>query len=271
MKRRNELFNRIRAKTFEALFIVKLTKDYCLSPIEASTLTKEVQNYIETHAESVLQEGEIYFTAIIKDEPAGKPLKLCQTKRIRLCVYPTELLELFYCDLKSFRFIMVSRLCWQAIRQGCCLTQEDLARLLHCSTSTIKRIVKQYRELGQRLPTRGNYCDIGPGISHKTEAIKRYLKGATVSEIAMIMAHHHRSIERYLDDFCMVISGHVNDKFSVTRLSRTLRISEKLVREYIDLYKQLQKDPDCQLRLQQILARIEELFNRTQKNNRRRQ
>jgi len=269
MKIRSNLFNRIRAKTVEALFIVKLTRDYCLSPIEASTLSKDVQSYIDSLADSVLKEGDVYFTAVIKDEPAGKPLKLCQTKQIKLCVYPQELIELFYTDLKSYHFIMVARLSWQAIRQGCCLTQEDLARLLHCSVSTIKRIIKHYREQGQLIPTRGNYCDIGPGVSHKTEAIKRYLKGATVTEIAMAMAHHPQSIERYIDDFCMVVSGYANDHFSVTRLSRTLRMSEKLVSEYIDLYNQFEKDPDCQLRLQQILARIDELFNRTKKNNRR--
>ncbi len=270
MKARSNLFNRIHAKTFEALFIVKLTNDYCLSPVEASTLTKDVQHYIDTNADTVLQEGEIFFTALIKDEPAGKPLKLCQTKRIKLNVYPPELVTLFYTELKQYHFIMVARLCWQAIRHGCCLTQEDLARLLHCSVSTIKRIIKRYRDLGQRIPTRGNYCDIGPAVSHKTEAIKRYLKGATVSEIAMAMAHHPQSIERYLDNFSMVVSGYANDHFSVVRLSRTLKMSEKLVTEYINLYKRFEKDPDCQLRLQQILTRIDELYNRTQKNNRRR-
>lgn len=269
MKARSNLVNRLRAKTFEALFIVKLTKDYCLSPVEATTLTRDVQHYIDTNADAIVQEGEIFFTAVVQDEPAGKPLKQCQTKRIKLCVYPPELVELSYQDLKRFHFIMVSNLCWQAIRQGCCLSQEDLARLLHCSVSTIRRIVKQYRDLGQCLPTRGNFCDIGPGVSHKTEAIRRYLKGATVSEIAMAMAHHGQSIERYLDDFCMVVSGYANDHFSVIRLSRTLKMSEKLVSEYIDLYHRFRNEPDCQLRLDQLLSRIDALFNRTQKNNRR--
>lgn len=269
MKIQSNLLNRIFAKTVEALFFLKLTKDYCMSPVEAFTLGNEIQCYIDSLSDTVLREGEVYFTAVIKDEPAGKPLKLCQTKQIKLCVYPPELIELFYSDIKSYHFIMVERLCWQAIRQGCCLTQEDLARLLHCSVSTIKRIIKQYRGQEKLIPTRGNYCDIGPGTSHKTEAIKRYLKGATVTEISIAMAHHPRSIERYIDDFCMVVSGYVNDHFSVTRLSRTLRMSEKLVTEYINLYKRFEKDPDCQRQLIQILARIDELFKRTKKNNRR--
>jgi len=69
---------------------------------------------------------------------------------------------------------MVERLSWAAFIQGCCLTQEDLARLLHCSVSTIKRIIAQFRKQGNFIPTRGNYGDIGPGVSHKAEAVKRY-------------------------------------------------------------------------------------------------
>lgn len=85
----------------------------------------------------------------------------------------------------------------------------------------------------------------------------------------MAMAHHPRSIERYLDDFCMVASGYINDNYSTHRLSRTLKISEKLVNQYIDLYHDFENDPDCNIRLQQLLSRIDELYNRSKKNNRR--
>lgn len=93
MKPRNNIFTRIRAKTFEALLVLKLTKDYCLSPVEANTLTQDVKDYIDRNFETVLKEGEILFTAVVKDEPAGKS---CKTKQIKLCVYPEELIELFY-------------------------------------------------------------------------------------------------------------------------------------------------------------------------------
>ena len=83
------------------------------------------------------------------------------------------------------------------------------------------------------------------------------------------MAHHPRSIERYLDDFCMVASGYAHDKYSALRLSRTLRLSERLVDEYIALYRRFAADSECKLRLEQLLARIDELYSRTQKNTRR--
>jgi len=265
----NSIFSRIRAKTFETLLTLKLTKDYCLSPVEANTLTNDLINYIDHNCENILKEGEILFTAVVLDEPAGKPLKACNTKQIKLCIYPEDLIETSFKNIKHFHYLMVDRLCWQAIAQGCCLTQEDLARLLHCSVSTVKRIIAEYKTKGHIVPTRGNYCDIGPGVSHKAEAVKRYLKGYTVSEIALAMAHNPRSIERYLNDFCMVASGYINEHFSALRLSRTLKISEKLVQEYIDLYHKFVNDPDCKVRLEQLLARINELYMRTKKNNRR--
>jgi len=269
LKKRNNVFSRVKAKTFEALLILKLTRDYCLSPVEANTLTQDLTDYIHNNSETILTEGEILFTAVVRDEPAGKPLNKCNTKQIKLNLYPPELIELFYKNLKKYHRLMVERLSWAVFIQGCCLTQEDLARLLHCSVSTIKRIIAQFRKQGNFIPTRGNYGDIGPGISHKAEAVKRYLKGYTVSEIALVMAHHPRSIERYLDDFCLVVSGYINESFSALRLSRSLKLSEKLVEQYIDLYHRFKKDPDCQQRLEQLLARINELFNRSKKNQRR--
>ena len=269
MKKRNNIFHRIKAKTFEALLILKLTRDYCLSPIEANTLTQDLTEYIHNNSETILTEGEILFTAVVRDEPAGKPLNKCDTKQIKLNLYPQELVELSFKNLKKYHSLMVERLCWEAFNQGCCLTQEDLARLLHCSVSTIKRIIAELKTEDKFIPTRGNYGDIGPGVSHKAEAVKRYLKGYTVSEIAQAMAHHPHSIERYLDDFCLVAAGYINENYTALRLSRALKLSENLVQQYIDLYHRFKDDPDCHQRLEQLLARMNELYDRSKKNQRR--
>lgn len=269
MKKRNNIFTRIKAKTFETLLILKLTKDYCLSPIEANTLTQDLTEYIHNHSETIVTEGEILVTAVVRDEPAGKPLNKCDTKQIKLNLYPQELVELSFKNLKKYHSLMVERLCWEAFDQGCCLTQEDLARLLHCSVSTIKRIIAELKANDKFIPTRGNYGDIGPGVSHKAEAVKRYLKGYTVTEIAQAMAHHPHSIERYLDDFCMVASGYINENYTALRLSRALKLSENLVQQYIELYYRFKDDPDCHQRLEQLLARMNELYDRSKKNQRR--
>ncbi|MHA1360824.1 MAG: DUF1670 domain-containing protein [Candidatus Helarchaeota archaeon] len=266
MQRQRTSCERLTDKSFEKLFSLKLINDYALSPIEAQTLTSDIKHHLDNSNNSYPKEGQVLFTAVLADEPAGKPLIKCKTKQIKLEVYPSELIELFNKNLKVYAKQMVQRLCWQALDQGCTLTQEDLSRLLHCSVTRVRRLIAEYRKDNIYIPTRGNYCDIGPGVSHKSEAIKRYLKGYTVTEIARSMAHTPQSIERYLDDFSLVMTAYVNDQYTALRISQMMRLSEKLVKEYIDIYNQFKDDSDCQYRLEQIQLRSANLFERCKKN-----
>ena len=163
---------------------------------------------------------------------------------------------------------MVQRLCWEANRQDCALTQEDLARLLYCGITSICRIIAEYRKANVFIPTRGNYCDIGPGTSHKAQAVQRYLRGASVTEISRVMAHAPQSIERYLDTFAVVASATENEGYTPRRISQLMRLSRKLVTEYVQLYTEAQLDPDSQHRLAQIALRARTLQKRAKKNGR---
>ena len=266
MQRQRKSYERLTDKSFEKLFSLKLIHDYALSPVEAHTLTADIKHHLDNTDNTYPKEGHVFFTAVLADEPAGKPLIKCKTKQIKLEVYPSELIELFNKDIRAFSKLMVQRLCWQALKQGCTLTQEDLSRLLHCSVTRVRRFIAEYRKDHIYIPTRGNYNDIGPGVSHKTEAIKRYLKGYTVSEVARTMAHTPQSIERYLDDFSLVMTAYVNEQYTALRISQMTRLSEKLVKEYIELYNQFKENRDCQYRLDQIQVRAANLFERCKKN-----
>lgn len=268
MQRQRTSSERTTDKSFEKLFSLKLINDYALSPVEARTLTWDIQHHLNNSDDSHPKEGHILFTAVLADEPAGKPLIKCKTKQIRLEVYPTELIELSYKDLKAYAKLMVQRLCWQALEQGCTLTQEDLSRLLHCSVSRTRRFLAEYRKQDVFIPTRGNYSDIGPGVSHKSEAVKRYLKGSTVTEIARQMAHSPKSVERYLNDFSLVMTAYVNEHYSPLRISQMMRFSERLAKEYVELYHQFKDNSDCQYRLEQIRVRAACLFEQSKKNRR---
>lgn len=265
MQRQRKSNERTIDKSFDKLFLLKLINNYAMSPVEAKTLTCDIKYQLENINHSFSQEGYVLFTAVLSDEPAGKPLIQCKTKQIKLEVYPTDLIDLFYKDLKEYAKMMVQRLCWQTLQQGCTLTQEDLSRLLHCSVTRVRRFLAEYRKENIFVPTRGNYCDIGPGISHKSEAVKRYLKGYTVTEIARQMAHAPQSVERYLNDFSMIMTVHVNEHYSALRISQMMRLSEKLVKEYIDIYQQFKDNPDCHYRIEQIRFRAENLFEQGKK------
>ena len=84
MQRQRTSSERTTDKSFERLFSLKLLSEYALSPVEARTLTWDIQHHLDNSDNSHHKEGHILFTAVMADEPAGKPLIKCKTKQIRL-------------------------------------------------------------------------------------------------------------------------------------------------------------------------------------------
>ena len=60
------------------------------------------------------------------------------------------------------------------------LTQEDIAaKLLNCGVRTVRRDIKALAKRGMIVPTRGQQKDIGPGVSHKVEAVRLFMERRT--------------------------------------------------------------------------------------------
>ncbi len=260
MKRMRKSEERIYEKSFLSAFSTRLQKGYSLSPIEAETLSREIHDFLQQNQQQYLSEGQVLYTAVLKTEPAGRALKLCKTRQIKLTVFPTDLIETFYKNKRCYFQEMVHRLSWEALAQDCVLTQEDLARLLHSSVSSIKRIISWYRQQDILIPTRGNYVDVGPGLSHKSYAVRLYLQGKSIVDIAKQMAHSIYAIERYIDHFTLVYSAYVNEGFTPLRISKIMSLSLKLVEEYIALYEQYKDNPDYGYQFQQIAKRSRFLY-----------
>ena len=218
-----------------------LAKNYALSPVEASSLADKIDEFTQTRRD-VIEEGQVLYTAVCKDEPAGKALKDCEMVEVKLTLWNSQELARPGSP-EERRRVLVHRLCWEAFEQGGLLTVEDLAHLLICSTPTVKRIVSCYRKEEVFVPTRGNYRDIGPGTSHKAQAVRLYLKGFLPEEIGRRIGHNIHSVERYLDDFVTVWMG-IEDGFSPARLARNTRISEWVIKQYQALAEDYAKDPD---------------------------
>jgi hypothetical protein len=121
---------------------------------------------------------------------------------------------------------------------------EDLARLLITSERTISRILATYAKGDIFIPTRGRVLDINPVVSHKAQAVVHlYLKGLTPTEIATRLRHDLNSVERYPDDFCLVMMG-LKEGYSPACIARNARLGEKLVEEYTSLYHQYSSLPE---------------------------
>ena len=130
----------------------------------------------------------------------------------------------------------IQRLTREAQEQGALLTQEDLARLLCTSRSTIKRDIAQLRAAGLAVPTRGQMKDIGKGVSHKTRIVGDWLAGYTFSQIEQRRRHSIHSIERYCSGFQRVVRLHAHG-LSVAEMRISTGMSERLIQEYLTLYE----------------------------------
>jgi len=89
-----------------------------------------------------------------------------------------------------------------------------------------------------------------------------YLKGFTPTEIATRLGHHLSCVERYLDDFCLVMMG-LEDGYSPARIARNTRLGEKLVEEYVFLYQRCSSLPEYAPVMARLRERLDYLLKKS--------
>lgn len=227
------------------------------SPFEASIITEKAQEVFKLgdyQEDTALQSGQMIWQAISEDEPPGKPLSECLFKRIRLTVLSIEEdLEVLRSHGHSAkRGQQIVRITQEAMDQGALLTQEDLALLLDCDVKTVRTDIKRYREkYGIVIPTRGNKKDIGPGLTHREQAVELFIQGKDTVAIARDLNHSLKAIERYTQAFCRVV-------YCQAQLHNTLKtalvvgVSVVAVNRYLGLKETYWNTPEYRERLGEI-------------------
>ena len=201
---------RLDLKSLESMFSNVITEGTNCSPFESEIIVDKAKEIfaIGEHAEgNILQPGQMVWLALDINEPPGKPLKECQLRRIVLShIKPKEDNEVrrVY-GRPAKRQQQVERMSVEALEQEALLTQEDLAELLDTDVRTIRRDIRELREKGIAVPTRGQQKDIGPGVTHKVQAITLFLEDKEPQEIARLLKHSLTAVERYIDTFCRVV------------------------------------------------------------------
>lgn len=230
------VIERLQAKSPEEAIIEQICRDFNLAPFMARTQFEQMLKYFEQYFELERDVGQITFLALDGDNPPGRPVAECKRVAVTLTLDSPDDLEALRNGIAALRRSKIQRLTREAQEQGALLTQEDLARLLCASRSTVKRDIAQLRGAGIDVPTRGQIKDIGKGISHKAQIIQDWLAGYTFSQIKQRRWHSIHSIERYCLDFQRVIRLHEQDlKTADIRVSTGL--SERLIKEYLALYE----------------------------------
>lgn len=241
---------RLEAKSAEEAIIDQIGRDFNLAPFMARMHFEQIQRYFERYLGLECDVGQMAFLAVSADNPPGQPMAACKRVAIRLTLDCADDLEALREGVAVLRRSKIQRLTREAQDQGALLTQEDLARLLCTSRSSIKRDIGHLRAAGIDVPTRGQVKDIGRGVSHKSQIVGDWLAGYTFSQIKSRRWHAISSIERYCRDFQRVVRlyGH---GLSVADIRRATGLSERLIGEYLALYQAT--DPDNE-RLHQLLS-----------------
>jgi hypothetical protein len=244
---------RLKSKDARNAIIQKLAADFNLTPIIAEAFYQQFSLYFQEHANISLSSGEIAYEAVAADEPPAKHIRLARkiTLRLKLIDFNTDLEALASYGLAGLRRHRLARLTRQAYDQNALLSYEDLAILLTTSPATVKRDIYYLRHQGLFIITRGMKHDMGPGLSHKTLIIDLYFKGYTFTEIEQKTNHSESSIKRYLADFIQIASLY-KQHFTTNQIRLIAQKSERLIREYLQLYQTYNKQNNQ--RLNQLLT-----------------
>jgi len=226
---------RLKAKSPEEAIIEQISRDFNLAPFMARTQFEQMRRYFEQYLGLQRDVGQMTFLAVSAETPPGRSLADCRRIAITLTLDSPDDLEALQLGIAALRRSKTQRLTVEAQEQGALLTQEDLARLLCTSRSTIKRDIAYLRSQGIAVPTRGQVKDIGRGVSHKAQIVGDWLAGYTFSEIQRRRWHSISSIERYCGDFSRVVRLHTYG-LAVAEIRISIGLSERLIQEHLDLY-----------------------------------
>jgi len=192
--------------------------------------------YFQEPGSGPLRSGQIRYTCVRSDQGAGKAMKQCQFISCALTLIATEDHEIKGGSQEIRRHKMM-RVCEEAKEQGGLLTQEDLCSLLCCDVRTIRRDIRYLKEKCEIIvPTRGQQKDIGPTVSHKGIAIKHWLNGKEPQEVAWLIHHSLKAVERYIGHFARVIFL-ARQGFSKLQIAFTVGVSNATVNAYLELYE----------------------------------
>ena len=253
---------RLDAKTMDSLFRRRIEDGANCSPFVSQAILDTVKEIFPIgldDPEHQLGLGQIKLLVVAANEPAGKPLEECQKTTVLLTLdagqkdFQVRLAH----GVDGLRRARILRVSEEAREQGGLLSYEDLAfRLFNCGIRTIVRDVQALRSRDIAVPTRGQQQDIGPGQTHRVQAVRLYIQGLEPNEIARKLYHTIGCVENYVTTFARVVFL-ANKGYSDDEIAFVMRRSSPLVAAYRKLYGEYQAKPTAQRRLGEILARVD--------------
>jgi Protein of unknown function (DUF1670) len=253
---------RLDAKTLDNLFRRRIEEGAKCSPFVSQAILQIVKEVFPLNPEDLGKEldlGQVKLLVASAHEPAGKALEECQKVTVLLTLDAKDDLAVRTRDgVHGLRRSRILRLATEARDQDGLLSYEDLAyRLLNCGLRTLVRDIAVLRRHGIEVPTRGQQQDIGPGQTHRVQAVRLFLQGKEANEIARALYHSLSSVENYVTTFARVIFL-AEKGYGTDEIAFVIHRSPALVAAYRQLHEEFRTQRSARVRLREILGRIKE-------------
>lgn len=244
-RKQEQMFCRLENKTAEADFKKRIVEGTNCSPFESEIIARQAQETFhlgQYEDRNRMLDGQMVFQAVSQEEPPGKPIADCRLVRCVLThIHRVEDMEVRRDHgLAAKRRQQIIRMAVEAKEQGALLTQEDLALILDCDEKTIRKDIRALAEQDVITPTRGAVRDIGPGMTHKQQAIRLWAEGYEPLEVARRLNHSLKAVERYVHTFARVVYGqrHFRD---ILKTALVVGISVAGANAYMDIHVELKE------------------------------
>lgn len=257
-EKRDQALERLLLKNAESAFAGQIVEGTNCSQFESRIIVekaKEAFRVGEWSEGRVLEDGQMIFHALSAQAPPGVPVERCPKVRVVLSLLRRqEDLELQAAHgAAARRHQQILRMALEAQEQGGLLTQEDLGFILNRDVRTIRADIAALRARQLVVPTRGTVQDIGPGVTHKEQAIRLWLGGKEPLEVARHLHHSLTAIERYVRTFCRVVYAQKR-MGNILQTAMVVGISLHAAQLYWELHgEMMQRNAFYQKRLDDVL------------------
>ena len=249
---------RLALKTPEAAFLHILQQEFNFSlRVSRELLSTAQEMLLGSIPAAAVRPGQVRQVVASMQAPFGPPLAEADKTEVTLTVDAgAEDAEVkAQQGAEGLRRSQVLRLTEEALEQGGVLTQEDLARALKVSTRTIRRTVQALKAKSYLVHTRGQVKGVGRGQTHKVRIIELWLDRKGYNQIVRQTYHAQQSIKRYVSTFLRMVVLHRKEA-RVEEIAFLTQASERLVKDYLQVYQIALTVPHRREKLEEELARV---------------
>lgn len=262
-RRRDTIESRFKKRDLASLLVRKFLTEYGYDhgPVVAEAIVADILATIERCCPERVPPKTVTWLAVCRQWRGRKkgvdisdlvPVQLPMVSEEEITLLMTPALRRERKARRAFCRARFARWCFEAYEQGGVLTLLDLSMLSGLGQSHIGELLREYEaRSGRIVPTRGTVHDLGPGVTHKKEVIRRWLRGESAAKIARVLNHSQMAVDRYLSDYRRVRL--LAQQFPTTELPALAGLSASVVREYLALLHKY--EPNLSLRKEEPTGR----------------